>query len=326
MNLKDKRIVVTGGAGFVGSHLVDSLIERKPKEIIILSNFFLGNLANLKEAYKKFDFHVNIIDLSDRVQVLQFFEMRDWTKETIDIVFNLAVVPLPTSLVKPEWTFRQNVDMTLNLCEGQRLGYFKTLIQFSSSEAYGNTLISSMREDHPVNPTTPYGASKLATDHIVLSYCKTFGIDASVIRPFNCYGPRQNAKEFAGIIPIVINKVLNKEPIFINGDGLQTRDLTYVTDVAEVAISVLECKETRGQIVNIGSGQEISINDLVGMITKKMGYTGEIIRREARRGEVQRLIADISLAKKLFNYAPKIDLETGLDKTIQWYKDNRNGG
>jgi UDP-glucose 4-epimerase len=174
-----------------------------------------------------------------------------------------------------------------------------------------------------VNPTTPYGASKLATDHIVLSYCKTFGIDASVVRPFNMYGSRQNAKEFAGIIPIVINKVLNKEPIFINGDGLQTRDYTYVTDVAEAAISILECKETRGQIVNIGSGQEISINDLVGMITKKMGYIGEIIHRRERQGEVQRLIADISLAKKLFNYSPQTDLETGLDKTIQWYKEDR---
>ena len=323
MNFEDKRIVVTGGAGFVGSHVVDALVERKPKEIVVLSNFFLGNLKNLKEAYKKFYINVEIIDLSDRAQVLQFFERRDGVKETIDIVFNLAVVPLPASLIKPEWTFRQNVEMTLNLCEGQRLGYFKTLIQFSSSEACGSMLISPMKEDHPANPTTPYGASKLATDHIVLSYCKTFGIDASIVRPFNIYGPRQNAKEFAGIIPTVINKVLNKEPIFINGDGLQTRDYTYVIDVAEVAISVLECKETRGQIVNIGSGQEISINDLVNIITKKMGYTGEIIHRGARQGEVKRLIADISLAKKLFNYAPQTDLEIGLDNTIQWYKENR---
>ncbi len=321
--IEGKRIMVTGGAGFVGSHLVDALLKKNPKEIIVISNFFLGNPKNLSEAYKTGkNIDIQIIDLADRSQMVQFFDMRDWTKETVDIVFNLAVVPLPTSLVKPEWTFRQNVEMTLNLVEAQRLGHFKTLIQFSSSEAYGSALISPMKEDHPVNPTTPYGASKLAADHLVLSYCKTFGIDASVIRPFNMYGPRQNAKEFAGIIPIAINNILNKKTIFINGDGTQRRDYTYVTDVAEAAISVLECEKTRGQIINIGSGTEISIKDLLATIARKMNCTESLFNyREGRQGEVQRLLADISLAKNLFGYSPKTDFETGIEKTIQWYKE-----
>ncbi len=325
MNYEDKRIVVTGGAGFVGSHLVDALIKRNPKELIVISNFFLGNPKNLAEAYKTGKhIDIQIIDLADRSQMVQFFDTRDWLKEPIDIIFNLAVVPLPTSLIKPEWTFRQNVEMTLNLVEAQRLGHFKTLIQFSSSEAYGSALRSPMDETHPVNPTTPYGASKLATDHIVLSYYQTFGIDASVIRPFNMYGPRQNAKEFAGIIPIVINNILDGKPIFINGDGTQRRDYSYVTDVAEAAISVLECEKTRGQIVNVGSGEEISINELVEIIAKKMGYTGEIVHRQGRQGEVQRLLADIGLAKLLFGYSPKTDFETGIEKTIKWYKEAQN--
>ena len=324
MNLKNKSIVVTGGAGFVGSHLVDRLIEESPKEITILSNFFLGRIENLKDAFRKTctikevetEVKIRILDLSTREEVLLFL---DWNRP--DVVFNLAVVPLPTSLEKPEWTVNQNISMTLNLCEALRLGKFSKLIQFSSSEVYGSTIASPMREDHPVNPTTPYGASKLATDHIALSYSKTFGCDVSVIRPFNIYGPRQNMGKYAGLIPLTVCNILAGTPIFINGDGEQTRDYTYVTDIAEAAIRICENPETKGKIVNIGSGKELSINNIVKTIASYMEYTGEIIHREGRPGEVSRLVADISLAKKLIEYVPKVDFDIGIKNTIDWYKE-----
>jgi UDP-glucose 4-epimerase len=176
-----------------------------------------------------------------------------------------------------------------------------------------------MKEDHPVNPTTPYGASKLATDHIVLSYVKTFGIDASVIRPFNIYGPRQNAGKFAGLIPLTINRILNKEPLIINGGGLQTRDYTYVTDVADAAITICENESTRGKIINIGSGKDYSINSIVVTISELMNYNGKIVHCEGRPGEVSRLIADISLARELINYSPLVDFKDGLNRTIEYY-------
>ena len=318
MNLKNKIIAVTGGAGFVGSHLVDRLITKKPKRIFIISNFFLGKIENLEEAQSKFAIEIISANVAKAYEIEQVFE-----NDKIDVVFNLSVVPLPTSLLHPVWSFKENADMTLNLCEIQRSKLFKTLIQFSSSEAYGSTIHSPMKEDHPVNPTTPYGASKLATDHIVLSYVKTFGIDASVIRPFNIYGPRQNAGQYAGLIPLTINRILNKEELIINGDGLQTRDYTYVTDVADAAINICENESTRGKIINIGSGKDYSVNAIVETIASLMSYSGKIVHQKGRPGEVSRLIADISLAKELINYSPMTNFKDGLKKTIEYYKENR---
>jgi UDP-glucose 4-epimerase len=315
MNLKNKTVAVTGGAGFVGSHLVDRLITKEPKKIIVISNFFLGKEDNLLDAKSKFDVEIVKADVSNLYELGEAMN-----KQKVEAVFNLAVIPLPTSLTQPDWTFRQNVEMTLNLCEMQRHGWFETLLQFSSSEAYGSTIISPMKEDHPVNPTTPYGASKLATDHIALSYNKTFGTKTSVIRPFNIYGPRQNDKKYAGLIPLTINRILNNEPLIINGDGKQTRDYTYVTDIADAAISICESDRTIGKIVNIGSGKDFSINHIVGTIAKLMNYDGAIVNKEGRLGEVSRLIADISLAKELINYSPSVDFETGLKLTIDYYK------
>ena len=317
MNLRGKTVVVTGGAGFIGSHLVDRIIEKEPKDLIVISNFFLGKIGNLVDAVRKFPVRILNNDLANREFVGMVFGQTD-----IDVVFNLAVVPLPTSLERPEWTVWKNVEMTLNLCEQLRLGNFKKLVQFSSSEAYGTTIYSPMKEDHPVNPTTPYGASKLATDYISLSYHKTFGCDVSVIRPFNAYGPRQNMGQWAGLIPLTVNGMRSGGPIFINGDGEQTRDYTFVTDIADAAIKICECQEAVGRVVNIGSGREISINEIVRLIADYMSYKGKIIHRERRPGEVQRLIADIGLACELFRYGPGVDFENGIKLTVDWYANS----
>jgi len=315
MKLENKSVMVTGGAGFIGSHLVEDLIDEHPKKIIVVDNMALGVEKNLTYAREHFDQLILFKkDATDFHEMKMIFE-----ENKIDVVFNLAIVPLPASLVKPKETTDDNVKMVTNFCELQRLGLFKTLIHFSSSEAYGSAKIVPMNERHPLNPTTPYAASKAAGDHIVLSYYNTFNTDSTIIRPFNNFGPRQNEKSYAGIIPLTIQRIVNGESPVIYGDGRQTRDYIYVTDTAQMAIELYKNERTRGQVINIGSGSEISVIELIQKIMEIMKCDKEIRFEEKRPGDVQRHLASIELAKELFGFKPQTSFSTGLKKTIQWY-------
>ena len=317
MNLKNKTVVVTGGGGFVGSHVVDRVIKEDPEELIVLTTYFLGKKQNLSEATKNFP-EIKIME----VDVTREDEMEKVFKKDIDIVFHLAVIPLPVSFSKPEWTFIQNVKMTSVICELAR-HRFKTLINFSSSEAYGSASYTPMDEKHPLNPSTPYAASKAASDLLIQSYIKTFGIDSSTIRPFNIYGPRQNAGQYAGIVPLTIKRAINNEEITIFGDGEQTRDFIYVTDVADAAVKIYKEKSTRGKVINIAGENEISINRLIKLIFNHFNnYKKEIKHLPPRPGDVKRHRADTSLARKLIDFKPTVNIEDGIKRTVQWYKEN----
>ena len=173
--------MVTGGAGFIGSHLVDRIILEKPKNIVVVDNFFLGNEENLVEARQAYpDLKVHRLDASDLAAMHDLAE-----SEEIEVVFNLAVIPLPTSIKYPLWTMNSNIGIASAFCELARWGVIKTLVHCSSSEAYGSAEQVPMNEEHPLLATTPYAASKASADQIVLSYCRTFGIDAVIVRPFN---------------------------------------------------------------------------------------------------------------------------------------------
>lgn len=321
MNLKNKVILVTGGAGFIGSHLVDRLIKEKPEKIVVVDNLFLGKKANLADALKNFD------DLKIFKEDASNFEKMDeiLRTENVDVVFNLAVIPLPTSLVKPEWSVDVSIKITNILCELLREEAFETLIHCSSSEAYGSAEYVPMDEKHPLNPTTPYAASKAACDHIVLSYYRTFGLDVAIVRPFNNYGPRQNERTYAGVIPTTIRRILEGQAPVIFGDGEQTRDYIYVTDTANAMIEIYKNKNTRGMVLNIGSGKEISINDLVGTICQVMEYNNNPIHNNPRIGDVRRHCADITTAKNLIYFKHEIDFEEGLRKTVEWYVKSLKG-
>lgn len=317
MKINNKSVLITGGAGFIGSHLVDRLIKENPEKIVIVDNLFLGNEENLADALDKFE---NILlypeDASDYSKMNAIIR-----SENVDVVYNLAVIPLPTSLLKPKWTVDVNLEIATTLCELLREEAFETLIHCSSSEAYGSAEYVPMDEMHPLNATTPYAASKSACDQVVLSYYRTFGLDTAIIRPFNNYGPRQNARAYAGIIPTVIKKVLNGEAPYIFGDGEQTRDYTYVTDTADAMVGMYENKNTRGKVINIGSGKEISINELVNLICQEIDGTISPTHTDGRIGDVRKLCADISCAKRLIGFEPKVNFEIGLKKTVKWYID-----
>jgi len=316
MSLKNKSVLVTGGAGFIGSHLVDALIREEPEKIVVVDNYFLGDNSNLCEAKKAYP-TLKIYPQNAK----EFDRMKEIiNSESIDVVFNLAVIPLPTSLEKPEWTFRENIEIAMTMCEFARMDAFDTLIHFSSSEVYGSCVFDPMNEQHPLNGTTTYAASKAASDLLVLSYCRTFGIDISIIRPFNNFGPRQNQKSYAGVIPLTINRILSGSNPVIYGDGKQTRDYLYVTNTANAAIQIYNSSNTRGNVLNIASGVEITIEKIITLIAKHLGYTDKIIYEPERLADVRRHIASISLAENLIEFKPLVAFEEGLQNTIDWYR------
>jgi len=316
MKIRGKNVVVTGGAGFIGSHVVDALIKEKPSEIIVIDNLFLGSLENLKEARKIFPVKFYKIDVANYSSLKKIFN-----KHKVNIVFNMAVVPLPTSLVKPKYTIDKNVLMTSNICELQREGKFDLLIQYSSSEVYGTAKYEPMDENHPLIPLTPYAASKAATDHIALSYYHTFGCDVRLIRPFNNYGPRQNSGSYAGVLPITAKRLLNGQKPILHGDGKQARDFIYVEDTAKWTVEVAKNDKTKGMTLNLASGRATQIGILIKGICKELNYRGQIIREKERPGDVRKHIAGVSLAKKVLGFKQSTDLKNGLKKTINWYKD-----
>ncbi len=314
-SLTGKVVAVTGGAGFIGSHLCDSLIERQPNRLIIVDDFSLGKERNVEHLRHSRIVEVCRLDASDHEAMQRLFE-----REQVDITFNMAIVPLPASLVRPKDCIDKNILVTSTLCEMLRMGSYETLIHCSSSEAYGSALYVPMDEDHPTRPITPYAASKVASDYIALSYHTTFGLDIAVARPFNSYGPRQNDETYAAVVPITIKRIMmGKQPI-IYGDGLQTRDYTYVEDIAAGISRLYEIISARGKILNLASGREITIKALVETIANLLGYSGHIIYEKPRPGDVRRHRGDISLARKTIGYSPKTDYITGLKSTIEWYK------
>lgn len=317
MSLKDKSVLVTGGAGFIGSHFVDRLISEQPGKITVVDNFFLGSMDNLSSALEmRPDIEVVRLDASD------FSAMQDLTtSHHVDVVFDFAVIPLPTSLTYPSWTTMTNIGIVDTFCEIARRGIIERLIHISSSEAYGSARYSPMDEDHPHDAITPYAASKSAGDHIIHSYVETFGIDATVIRPFNNVGPRQNVGSYAGIIPIVVRRVLNGEPILIYGDGEQTRDLIYAPHTADAVVKVHGSEHCHGEVLNVASGTETSVNDLVRRLLAILGAPHHPVKHvEPRPGDVRRHIADTSRLKKLVGLTiPAVDDEN-LAATVDYYQ------
>lgn len=322
MNISGKTVMVTGGAGFIGSHLVDALIDERPKKIIVVDNFFLGNRENLVDAVKRYGDRIEIIDADVKdIEVMRNIFQKDYC----DAVFNLAVQPLPYSLDHPKECSDNNVMMVTTLCNLQREKLFNILLQFSSSEAYGTARYRPMDEKHPLGPSTPYASSKAAGDLLALSYFRTFGNDVRIVRPFNNYGPRQNMGSYAGVIPLTINRILNGEQPIIYGDGEQTRDYTYVTDTAKMAIEAVKRDSVKGMTINVGSGRETSILQVVWEIIKYCGYKGEIRFEPEREGDVRRHIANIYLAQDTLGYKQQVDFDEGMRRTCKWYIEKRGG-
>lgn len=315
LNIIDKNVLVTGGAGFIGSHLCDLLLERGAGKIVVLDNFFLGKVENIENASKDNRFVLYRDDARHFGVVRSIVE-----KEKIEIIFNLATIALNYSFFNPFDAYMVNVEIANVLLELILCGAYKTLVHISSSEAYGTAQYSPMDENHPLNPTTPYAAGKAAADLMVQSFYNVNRIDCSILRPFNNFGPRQNAEgALAAIIPMTANRIIHGEKPVIEGDGEQTRDFIFVKDTVRAMLMAYENEASRGKIINLGSGVDISVNRLIYAICDYYGYKGEIVRKPERKSDVKKLCAFSDLARKVLAFAPEYDFEEGLRITLDWY-------
>ncbi len=315
-SIKGKKVMVTGGAGFIGSHLCDELLARKAAKVVCIDNFFLGKMENLSDALK----HDNFILYRDDAR--HFGVMQAIIeKEEIEVVFNLATIALNYSFFNPFDAYMVNVQIANTLLELLQMNAYKTLIHTSSSEAYGTAQYSPMDENHPTNPTTPYAAGKAAADMMVHSFSKVLNMDISIVRPFNNYGSRQNAEgPLAGIIPATAKRIKNGGKPMVQGDGAQTRDFIYVKDTVCGLLLAYEKETSRGQIINLGSGIDISMNSLLQDICDYMGYSGEWEHQPERTSDVRSLCAKIQKAEKLLGFKPQMNFHDGLRETLDWYK------
>ena len=321
MDLEEKNILITGSDGFVGSHLVERLLE----ENCNIRAFVFYNSSNkwgwLDSLEKEQLNKINVItgDIRD-------YNMVNKTVKGVDIVCHLAaLIGIPYSYIAPESYIDTNVKGTLNIIQAAKINNVKKVIITSTSETYGSALYVPIDEKHPYQPQSPYSASKIAADAIALSYYNSFNTPVSIIRPFNIYGPRQSAR---AVIPTIITQILQKTDKIELGNLTSTRDFTYVKDTCEAYVKSIKTDNIEGEIINIGNSKEISIKDLAEKIKDLMHSNAEIKTRTERKriksSEVNRLNADNSKALRILNWKPIYSLDDGLKLTIEWFSKKEN--
>ncbi len=306
-------ILITGGAGFIGSELVLQIAAQNLK-VVVVDNLVNGRRENLEEM------------VGDQVQLV-LADIRDSERmsslmQGIDTIFHLACLGVRHSIHSPEENNEVNATGTLKLLLAARAANVKRFVYVSSSEVYGTAQWVPMTEEHPTMPLTVYGSSKLAGECYARAFYRTYGFPTVIIRPFNTYGPRCHHEGDSGeVIPKFLLRCLSDRPMVIFGEGTQTRDFTYVADTAEGIWKAGMSDIAVGQTINLGSGQEIAINDLAVKIAAISGKPeAKVIHDLPRPGDVLRLFADTTQAKALIGFEPRVSLTDGLSKLKDWYR------
>jgi UDP-glucose 4-epimerase len=313
-------VIVTGGAGFIGSELIRQIAARGERVVIV------DNLVNGKRE--------NVADVLSRDVVLMQTDIRDIDAltpvlRTARVVYHLACLGVRHSVHSPQENHDVNATATLRLLAAARQAEVPRFVYVSSSEIYGNVRPASsfraeqMNEDHPAFPCTVYGGSKLAGECYARAYFRTYGYPTVVVRPFNTYGPRSHHEGDSGeVIPKFLLRCLAGRPMVVFGDGTQSRDFSYVSDTAHGILLAGEHPLGVGETINLGSGVEVTINELAKQVAAATGRPDAVIHHDQPRpGDVNRLVADVTRAKTLLGYAPQVSLETGLERLLQWYRD-----
>lgn len=319
MDLKGKRVLVTGSEGFIGSHLTERLVELGA-DVTALVQYNSFNNWGWIDTFDK--------NIKDSIEVVTGdIREYDGMKRIIkgqDVVFHLAaLIAIPYSYLSPMAYVRTNVEGTTNVLEACRDYDVQKVVHTSTSETYGTALYVPIDEKHPMQGQSPYSASKIGADKMAESFYKSFNTPIATLRPFNTYGPRQSAR---AVIPTIISQILAGKKEIKLGSLTPTRDFNYVKDTAEAFIKVAESDKTVGEVINAGSNYEITIGDTVKKIIDIIGTDVKILCDDERirpeMSEVNRLWADNTKIKQLTDWTPNYSIDRGLEETVEWIKDN----
>ncbi|MGD8963749.1 MAG: SDR family oxidoreductase [Desulfobacterales bacterium] len=306
------KVLVTGGAGFIGSHLVEALTAAGC-QVTVLDNLSSGNLANLKHLDGKYTFYQE--DIRDPKALLA-------AAEKCDVIFHLAaVVSVPLTIENPVKAAAVNEMGSLLVFETARRQKVKRVVFSSSCAIYGDDPRLPKREDMPPKPMSPYAVQKLAAEYYARVFYDLYGIATVVLRYFNVYGPRQDpSSPYSGVISIFMNKALQNQAAVIYGDGNQSRDFIYVRDVVKANLLAASAQNASGRVLNIGSGRTVRINDLWQAICAISGRNLNPTYEHKRPGDISESLAGIERAKALLDFDCEVPLETGLESTFEWYR------
>ena len=313
-----KKILITGGCGFIGSHLVEHMVKRG-FEVTAFDRYNSNNdWGWLENSIFKKDFNVILGDIRD------YDSVKNAVKGNNVVLHLAALIGIPYSYISPLAYIKTNVEGTYNVLQSSKeLEISKTIIT-STSEVYGSAIYTPINESHPLQPQSPYSASKIGADNLALSYFNSFDLPLTIIRPFNTYGPRQSAR---AIIPTIFSQLISSKNILL-GNLSTIRDFTFVEDLCRAYESLLKNNIFNGEIVNVGSNQDISISQLLEKIFKITNIKKKIVVNKERvrknKSEVNHLLCDNKKIVSLTDWKPKISLDQGLKKTYSWIEKNKN--
>ena len=309
------KYLVTGGAGFIGSNIVEELL-RQGKDVRVLDDLSTGREENLEPFMDRIDFQKG--DIRSDKDVRKALDGIDF------VIHQAALRSVAKSVERPVPTNDVNVNGTLNLLMMARETGVKRIVYASSSSVYGDCKEYPQKEDFTPLPISPYAVSKLAAEYYCRMFTKTMGVETVSLRYFNVFGPRQNPEsKYSAVIPAFIERLAGDQPCVIDGDGLQSRDFTYVSNVVDANLAACEAEGVAGEVFNVACGSDNSVVDVAEELKKIMGKDIESVHGSRRPGDVDRTYADVSKMKKMLKLDMRVDFKEGLKKTVEWFVNDR---
>ena len=307
------KVLVTGGAGFIGSHLAQGLVEAGHR-VRALDNLHAGRRANLSAVAADVEFVEG--DCSDP-------KVAKRAARGMDVVYHQAAVPsVARSVQDPAFSHRNSSTATLIMLVAARDAGVRRFVYAGSSSVYGDAAALPKREDMTPHPLSPYAVGKLSGEQYVRIFSSLYGMETLTLRYFNVFGPRQDASSpYSGVISLFITAMLSGRQPVVYGDGKQSRDFTYIANVVDGNLRALTAKGLTGQAVNLATGRRITLNALLKALARELGCDARAVRMPARPGDIRHSLADVRMARRLLGYRPTVDFETGLRLTLEWYRD-----
>ncbi|MBD3361916.1 NAD-dependent epimerase/dehydratase family protein [Candidatus Woesearchaeota archaeon] len=308
------KYVVTGGAGFVGSHIVEELVKQK-EEVIVFDNFCTGNIQNIKPFLDK----IELIKGDIRDLTL----LKKATKNADYIAHHASLISVPESIEKPNEYYDVNINGLHNVLEAARINDVKGITFASSAAVYGNNNTEIQTEESKLEPESPYAITKITGENLCKFFNRVYGTNAISLRYFNIFGPRQNADTaYAVVIPIFIKKMLSGNSPMIHGTGEQSRDFIYVKDIVKANLAALQSKNNGGGVFNVSTGQDISVNFLIAKINELIRTNLKSVHGKSRQGDIFKSCGNANKIKEKMKFSAETPFEQGLRKTIDWFKQN----